>query len=144
LSIGYSDGNYDPTLAANAAASATAGQILIKMTLAGDAYLSGSVNFNDLDVLGRHYNTTGNDWAQGNFNYAGNGAVNFNDLDIIGLNYNQNIGSLGSSGVYDGGSTVPLGEVATVQTTIVTPEPGSLALAGAAGGWLLARRKRRA
>jgi autotransporter-associated beta strand protein len=162
LSIGYSDGNYDPTLAANAAASATAGQILIKMTLAGDAYLSGSVNFNDLDVLGRHYNTTGNDWAQGNFNYAASGAVNFNDLDIIGLNYNQNIGSLGSSGIESGGSTLALGlnsgsdEIGgsdsspvaesvsvTTQTTIVTPEPGTLCILAAGAGGLLARRRRR-
>jgi hypothetical protein len=133
MSLGYADGNVDVGTAA------AANQVLVKFTLAGDALLNGTVNFNDLDVVGRHLNTSGNDWANGNFNYDPNGAVNFNDLDIVGQNLNKNSGAA----VELGGSTIPLGQVAAVQNTIVTPEPGAVVLivSGAAG--LLARRRRK-
>jgi hypothetical protein len=135
LSVGYADGNTDNGTAA------AANQVLIKFTLGGDAYLAGTVNFNDLDVVGRHLNTTGNDWADGNFNYDPNGAVNFNDLDIIGQNLNKALGALGSSGDELGGTTAPLGLSANVQNTIVTPEPGVIGIVAIAAG-LLARRRR--
>jgi hypothetical protein len=136
LSIGYADGNTDTGTAA------APNTVLVKMTLAGDAYLVGTVNFNDLDVIGRHLNTTGNDWSEGNFTYDPLGAVNFNDLDIIGLNLNTYLGALGSSGDVLGGTTLPLGESAAVQNTIVTPEPSAVALAAAGASCLLTRRRR--
>jgi hypothetical protein len=142
LSIGYSDGNVDTGAGNSTSTSAVANQVVVKFTLAGDANLDGVVNFNDLDALGRHLNTTGNDWANGNFNYDPNGVVNFNDLDTIGQNLNKALGALGSSTEL-GGTTVPLGEVASVQNTIVTPEPGCLALAAMGVSGLLARRRRR-
>jgi hypothetical protein len=134
LSVGYADGNVD----ANTAAAPN--QVLIKFTLAGDAYLNGTVNFNDLDVVGQHLNTTGNDWAEGNFNYDPLGAVNFNDLDIIGRNLNQ---ELNNSAISLGGSTLPLGDSASISnSSAALPEPGAIALTLFAAA-LAARRRRR-
>jgi hypothetical protein len=134
LSIGYADGNTDT------GAGATANQLLIKLTLAGDANLDGIVNFNDLDIVGQHLNTTGNDWADGNFTYDPNGVVNFNDLDIIGQNLNQ---SINAAAVALGATTLPLGQVATIQNTTAVPEPGALALAAVGAACLLSGRRRR-
>jgi hypothetical protein len=132
LSIGYADGNTD------LGAGATANQVLIKLTLAGDANLDGVVDMNDLMIVGQRLNTTGNDWAEGNFNYDPNGVVNFSDLLIIGQNLNQ---SINSAGVELGGNTVPVGEAGSITTnTTVVPEPGSVALVAAAG--LLTRRRK--
>jgi fibronectin-binding autotransporter adhesin len=139
LSVGYADGNVD------ASTAAAANQVLVKFTLAGDALLVGTVNFNDLDVIGRHLNTSGNDWANGNFNYDPNGAVNFNDLDIVGQNLNKTLGSLGSSGESLGGATLPLGQAAQIENAVaVVPEPALLGfVAVGAAGTLLRRRSRR-
>jgi fibronectin-binding autotransporter adhesin len=133
LSVGYADGNVD------SGTTAAANQVLVKFTLAGDALLNGTVNFNDLDVVGQHLNTTGNDWAEGNFTYDPNGAVTFNDLDIIGQNLNTALGALGSSAIASGGTTVPLEATFQVENTV--PEPGSIALV--ISGGLLARRRSR-
>jgi fibronectin-binding autotransporter adhesin len=140
LSVGYSDGDTDTGAGNSSQTPATAGQILIMMTLAGDALLTGTVNFNDLDIIGRHLNTTGNDWADGNFNYDPNGVVNFNDLDIIGQNLNKTINNAAAE---LGGTTIPLGAAANVQNTIVIPEPSVMALAAFSAAGLLARRRRR-
>jgi fibronectin-binding autotransporter adhesin len=142
LSVGYGDGNVDTGAGTTTQTPATAGQVLIKFTLAGDAFLNGTVNFNDLDVIGKRLNTSGNDWASGNFNYDPNGAVNFNDLTIVGQNLNKTLGTLGSSMVSTGGTTTTtLGEIALVQNTSV-PEPSFVGL-GILGGALLARKKKR-
>jgi uncharacterized protein (TIGR03382 family) len=133
LSVGYADGNTDT------GTPATANQILVMLTLAGDANLDGIVNFNDLDVVGQHLNTSGNDWADGNFNYDANGAVNFNDLDIVGQNLNKTIND---AAIELGGSTVPLGQIARIQDTDATPEPGA-AVVAAMGAAMLFRRRRR-
>jgi hypothetical protein len=134
LSVGYADGNVD------AGTPAAANHVLIKFTLAGDALLNGTVNFNDLDIVGQHLNTTGNDWARGNFNYDPNGVVNFNDLDIIAQNLNK---TLNGSGQSLGGTTFALADSAQVTTNVaVLPEPGlgAIFMLGAAG---LARRRAR-
>jgi hypothetical protein len=141
LSVGYADGNVDNGSGTSTATAAAANQVLVKFTLAGDANLDGNVDFNDLFAVGKHLDTTGNDWAQGNFNYSSNGNVDFNDLFIIGQNLNKTLGALGSS-TSDGGTIVPLG--AQVQNTSVVPEPGTLGLAAACVTGLLARRRRRA
>jgi hypothetical protein len=145
LSIGYGDGNVDTGLGNSTQTPAQPNQILVKFTLAGDAYLNGTVNFNDLDVLGRHLNTSGNDWAEGNFNYDPNGAVNFNDLDIIGRNLNTSLALLG--GELPPENILPLEATvtatsATTNTTAV-PEPGALALAAIGATGLVTRRRRR-
>jgi sugar lactone lactonase YvrE len=139
LSVGYGDGNVD-TGAGNAGSTPAApGQILVELTLAGDANLDGSVDFNDLFAVGKHLNTTGNDWSQGNFNYSSNGTVDFNDLFIIGQNLNKTING---SGVVLGGTTVPLSQISRIQNTDVLPEPSALAFACAGAAGLLSRRRR--
>jgi fibronectin-binding autotransporter adhesin len=133
LSVGYVDGNTDT------GTPAMANQILIVLTLAGDTNLDGTVNFDDLDIVGQHLNTSGNDWASGNFTYNPNGAVTFNDLDIVGQNLNM---SINDAAELDGGTTLALSATAQVQNTSVAPEPTLMGV-GILGGALLARRKRR-
>jgi hypothetical protein len=127
LCVGYTDGNTD------IGTPAAPNQVLIKLTLAGDALLAAMVNFNDLDIVGRHLNTTGNDWADGNFTYDPSGAVNFNDLDIIGRNLNQTLG----------GGGIELLTAPQSQNTIVTPEPSALPLALVLSFGLITRRRGR-
>jgi hypothetical protein len=136
LSVGYADGNTD------SGTPATANQIFVRFTLAGDANLDGNVDFNDLFAVGKHLDTTGNDWASGNFNYSSNGTVDFNDLFIIGQNLNK---TLNVAGAQVGGTTIPLGQSASVQVenNAVVPEPGTIGLAAVCAGGLLARRRRR-
>jgi hypothetical protein len=55
--------------------------------LPGDANRDRTVNFNDLLILARNYNTTSAIWSQGDFN--GDGVVNFGDLLILAKAYNQ-------------------------------------------------------
>jgi autotransporter family porin len=135
LSVGYADGNRDM------GTPAAANQVVIKLTLAGDANLDGNVNFNDLDIVGQHLNTSGNDWAEGNFNYDPNGAVNFNDLDIVGQNLNKTINT---AGVEVGGTVVPIGETAqtVVSATAAVPEPGACAAILWVGAVVMARQRR--
>jgi hypothetical protein len=137
LSVGYVDGNSD------SGTVAAPNTVMIKLTLAGDANLDGSVDFNDLLAVGQHLNTSGNDWAEGNFNYLGNGAVSFNDLAILGQNLNKSIGALGSSADEVGGTTLPLGESTSIQNTTAVPEPCGMLLAAVLGGGLLRARRRR-
>jgi hypothetical protein len=57
-------------------------------TLAGDANLDGSVNFNDFSILQNHYGQSG-DWSQGDFNH--DGTINFNDFSALQNNYGQSV-----------------------------------------------------
>jgi hypothetical protein len=132
LSVGYADGDTD------GATSAAPNQVLIKFTLAGDALLNGTVNFNDLDVVGRRLNTTGNDWSEGNFTYDPGGAVTFNDLDIIGRNMNKTINGMTFAVVQTDSI-----QTADIQNAIVTPEPTAFVLFAFAASGLLAQRRRK-
>jgi hypothetical protein len=65
--------------------------ILVRYTLAGDATLDGTVDFNDLVHLAQNYNTTVSAttdswWYNGDFTY--DGVVDFNDLVKLAQNYN--------------------------------------------------------
>jgi hypothetical protein len=51
----------------------------------GDANLDGTVNFNDLLLLARSYNTSAAQWGQGDF--TGDGVVNFDDLLVLSKHY---------------------------------------------------------
>jgi T5SS/PEP-CTERM-associated repeat protein len=134
LSVGYADGNIDTGTAA------APNQVLIKLTLAGDANLDGNVDFNDLFAVGKRLNTTGNDWANGNFNYSPNGAVDFNDLFFIGQNLDKTING---AGVVLGGTTLALGQSVSIGNTAVSvPEPSAIGVAAVAAIGLLARRRR--
>jgi hypothetical protein len=68
-----------------------ASSVLVRYTLAGDADLSGGVDFNDLVKLAQNYNTqvsaSGDSWwVRGDFTY--DGVVDFNDLVKLAQNYN--------------------------------------------------------
>jgi ELWxxDGT repeat protein len=88
------DGTYRATLAAGAVRDASDNPLAADGTLdffvlAGDANGDRVVNFNDLLVLARNYNTAGAGWADGDFN--GDGVVNFNDLLMLARNYNKTL-----------------------------------------------------
>jgi hypothetical protein len=87
------DGNYRVALAgggvSDAAGNAGAAATFDFYVLAGDANRDRVVNFNDLLILAKNYNTTGATFGTGDFNY--DGVVNFSDLLILARNYNQSV-----------------------------------------------------
>ena len=102
-----------------------------------DADLDGTVTWADLDTVLSHFNGSGMDWAQGDFD--GNGTVNGADLTNVLGHYNQNLDLYGTFGP-SGGLGGNLG------LSMAIPEPGTLQLLGFAAAGLLAwaaRRKRR-
>jgi hypothetical protein len=102
--------------------------IVVRYTLAGDATLDGTVNFDDLLKLAANYNNaSGMSWTQGDANY--DGAVNFDDLLKLAANYNQTVtGSFA-------------GDWALAQAAV--PEPTSLLAVAGAGLAVLSRRRRK-
>jgi hypothetical protein len=97
----------------NTATTSTA--LTASLATPGDANLDGTVNFSDLLVLAKNYNTTGDVWEQGDFN--GDGTVNFSDLLVLAKNYNVSM--------TDPASTSEWGTLADV------PSAGSAAAAAA-------------
>lgn len=97
--------------------------LLIRPTLAGDATLDGTVNFDDLLKLAAGYNNAGS-WGAGDFNY--DGTVNFDDLLLLASNYNNSFvaGSVWAS------------------ARAILPEPVIVTGWVAAGMCLSARRRR--
>ena len=57
--------------------------------LAGDANRDRTVNFDDLLLLAKNYNTNGKTFSTGNFDYSAGGGVDFNDLLALAKRYNQ-------------------------------------------------------
>ena len=134
FALGYLDGNVVTDAQAH---TVGANQIAIKYTLAGDAFLEGSVGFDDLVAVAQNFGKTGKDWASGNFNYDPTGSVGFPDLVLVAQNFGATTaivsgdsGSTGLSPLWEGG-------------TAAVPEPASASLAAAAGAGLLARRRKR-
>ncbi len=58
----------------------------------GDANNDGLVNFDDLLVIARNYETAGHTFSEGNFDYDPAGNVNFDDLVLIAQNYEITLG----------------------------------------------------
>src|ERR1700683_3642850 len=79
--VAYADGS-DPGLENS---NLTAGQVVIEPDLDGDADLSGTVAFHDLQILLGNFGQPGF-WDQGNFN--GHTTVDFNDLQLLLGNFN--------------------------------------------------------
>jgi autotransporter-associated beta strand protein len=135
FAIGYADGNVDP------ATSALPNQVVVMYTINGDAKLAGTVNFMDLLIVAQHFGTTGNDWAEGNFNYNLTGSVGFSDLLTVAQNFNQSLPATQEASLSPTTSENPvLGQVFVADVSV--PEPGAVALALAAGGGMLTRRRR--
>ena len=90
------DGNYRATLVGatveDAAGNVLAANSIINFrVLAGDADDNGKVDFADLVILARNYNTLGRSFAQGNFDYSSDGLVNFSDLVILARGFGQSL-----------------------------------------------------
>ena len=97
--------------------------LLMRMTLKGDANLDGSVNFNDLLSLAQNYQQSAFWWG-GDFNH--DGTVDFNDLLPVAQNYGSTLMIDGSfttdwlmNGSFDSHWSLALQSV---------PEPGVLSL----------------
>jgi PEP-CTERM motif len=110
--------------------------VLAKLTLRGDADLSGTVNFSDLLALAQNYNGTSKTWSQGDFDYSG--VVDFTDLLSLAQNYNGSFLSSDAANLLGGSAFAS--DLALAQSLV--PEPTTLALA--AGSLLCVRRRRSA
>ena len=121
--VGYAlAGDVDTTSFGGMSVSAT--DLLMRMTLKGDANLDGSVNFNDLLNLAQNYGTSGNYWFDGDFDY--NGSVNFNDLLPVAQNYGT---SLLIDGSMDFDSSMYLSfQSDWLHARSMVPEPGAISL----------------
>jgi hypothetical protein len=108
--------------------------VLFRVTIKGDANLSGNVEFQDLVALAQNYNGTGKEWFNGDFDYDGD--VDFQDLIPLAQNYNG-VFSVDDAEVLGGGDFAA--DWLLAQSFV--PEPASLSLLVAAAG--VARRRRR-
>lgn len=77
--LGYADG-------ATGVSGVESDKVLVRYTIAGDATLDRTVDFNDLVPLAQNYNTSGTTFPEGDFNY--DGSVDFNDLVVLAQRYN--------------------------------------------------------
>jgi autotransporter-associated beta strand protein len=109
--------------------------VVVRTTVGGDANLDKVVNFNDLLVLAKNYNSQGAYWSKGDFNY--DGVVNFGDLLILARDYNAAMPAgpvPGASASFEAEVVAAFAEAAPV------PEPVPLGLIGVGGAALLGRR----
>jgi autotransporter-associated beta strand protein len=114
--------------------------VVARYTLAGDATLDGTVDFNDLVKLAQNYNTTVSAttegwWSKGDFMY--DGVTDFNDLVKLAQNYNT---ALPTQPV-PGASAAFEADLARAFASV--PEPGTLSILGIGGIALMGRRRRR-
>ncbi|HUB25655.1 MAG TPA: right-handed parallel beta-helix repeat-containing protein [Tepidisphaeraceae bacterium] len=111
LATGYSGGGWNgagivssAVATANAAQSrviysvgyvdnTVAGQIEIMPALAGDATLSGTVDFGDFQILAAHFGSAGA-WDDGNFRFGN--TINFGDFQSLAQNFGQSASSNGA------------------------------------------------
>lgn len=124
----------------------SSGEIEIMPTLAGDSTLSGTVGFNDFQVVLRNFGEPGQSWDQGDFDYSG--TVDFYDFQVVLSNFGQNSGALtsGELATLNGFASRSGDEVITNPggglSLVSVPEPASLAMILAAGSLVLRRRRR--
>jgi autotransporter-associated beta strand protein len=118
-----------------------ASSVLVRYTLAGDATLDGTVDFNDLVRLAQNYETTVSSttqswWFSGDFTY--DGVVDFNDLVKLAQNYETGL----PAGAVPGAPAGFDGALAAAFAAV--PEPSSALVALAACGLAGLGRRRRA
>jgi hypothetical protein len=111
-----------------------------RYTLAGDATLDGTVDFNDLVKLAQNYNTTVSDsteswWNKGDFTY--DGITDFNDLVKLAQNYNTALPSEPIPGASAGF------EADLARAFASVPEPGTISVLAIGALALLGRRRGR-
>ena len=140
--VGYIDGAMPPV---NFNSSVSSGEIEILPTLAGDATLSGTVDFYDFQVVLSNFGKASQSWDQGDFDYTG--TVDFYDFQVVLSNFGQNSGALsaGELATLNGfasqyGQGISEGSSGGL-TLVSVPEPGSIAIL-ALGGLVGLRRRR--
>lgn len=135
--IGYGEATALPTGGTFAGETPDSTSVVVRYTLRGDANLDGAVGFADLVAVAQHYgNTSGSaTWSMGDLNYDGN--VGFADLVAVAQNYGRSLPSVPVPG-----ATPAFGDDLNAAFGAAVPEPGCLAIAGAAGASLCCRRKR--
>jgi hypothetical protein len=114
--------------------------VVARYTLAGDATLDGTVDFNDLVKLAQNYNTTVSTstqswWNHGDFTY--DGITDFNDLVKLAQNYNTSL----PTAPIPGASAAFASDLALAFANV--PEPGTISLLAIGALSLLARRRGR-
>jgi autotransporter-associated beta strand protein len=111
--------------------------IVLRYTVAGDATLDGTVNFDDLLSLAKNYNSSGAavTYAQGDFDY--NDTVNFDDLLVLAKNYNQALPAASLAQF----SPAFQADVAAAFAQVPEPATAGVLAAGCIG--LMVRRRRR-
>ena len=112
--------------------------VTVMVTLAGDANLSGTVDFNDFLILQNNFGNTGTRFDQGNFNY--DGQTDFNDFLALQNNFGQ---SVNGSPVSFTSAQVAAITAFSVSDARLVPEPASLAVLAGLGAALTGRRRRR-
>jgi autotransporter-associated beta strand protein len=115
--------------------------VVARYTLAGDATLDGTVDFNDLVKLAQNYNTTVSSgteswWNHGDFTY--DGVTDFNDLVKLAQNYNTSLPNPSAAPI-PGASIAFEADLARAFSSV--PEPGTLSLLGLGALALLGRRR---
>ena len=91
--VGYIDGALPPVNYTGPVPAS--GTIEIMPTLAGDATLSGTVNFYDFQVVLTNFGKSSQSWDQGDFDYTG--TVDFYDFQVVLSNFGQSDGALSSA-----------------------------------------------
>jgi hypothetical protein len=120
--------------------------ILIAHTRTGDANLDGSVNDDDVTILGASYapGVAGASWAVGDFDY--NGFVDDDDVTLMGALYNPAAPPLATPALALGASaavTEPGGVVSGSYALVAVPEPSTFFMSGVVVAILLVSRRLR-
>ena len=104
---------------------------LDRVLLPGDFNYDGSVGFDDLLTLARHYGLSDATYEEGDVD--GDGTVDFADLVILARDYGRSL---------DGGASTAAGQVgAAAGAPVVVPEPLTPSLIGIASAIALFRRR---